>query len=306
MGNEQAARPGGAATHDDRHVPPRAPAAEPADAAPLQDAAAPAGTPSGDAAPDVHRHTVPDPVVEAEGIAMAFGSNTLFRDVSFQVERGEVFVILGGSGCGKSTLLKMLIGLYEPTAGQSRILGEDLHAAGGDARRALLAKLGVMWQSGALFGSMTLLENVMLPLEEHTRLPAAAREQVARVKLGLVGLSDAADRLPAEISGGMAKRAGIARAMALDPPVLFLDEPSAGLDPITSAGLDQLIKDLARDLGTTFVVVTHELQSILAIGDRCIMLDKQAKGMIAAGDPRELRDHATHPTVRAFFRREAT
>ena len=294
--DQQTPRPGGAVP-DDR--------AWDAPAAPAQDAAAPAGTPQGDAAPDVHRREVRDPVVEAEGIAMAFGSNTLFRDVSFGVERGEVFVILGGSGCGKSTLLKMLIGLYEPTAGRSRILGQDLHAAESDARRALLAKLGVMWQSGALFGSMTLLENVMLPLEEHTRLPPAAREEVARVKLGLVGLSDAADRLPAEISGGMAKRAGIARAMALDPRVLFLDEPSAGLDPITSAGLDQLIKDLARDLGTTFVVVTHELQSILAIGDRCIMLDKQAKGMIAEGDPRELRDHATHPTVRAFFRREA-
>lgn len=254
---------------------------------------------------DIHRKQVRHPVVETRGLTMAFGSNVLFRDVTFGVEKGEVFVILGGSGCGKSTLLKLLIGLYQPSEGEIRILGEDLGAASGRARRDLLSRLGVMWQSGALFGSMTLLENVMLPLEEHTRLPRAAREEVARVKLGLVGLSEAADRLPAEISGGMAKRAGIARAMALDPPLLFLDEPSAGLDPITSAGLDQLIKDLARDLGTTFVVVTHELQSILAIGDRCIMLDKQAKGMIAEGDPRELRDHATHPTVRAFFRREA-
>jgi phospholipid/cholesterol/gamma-HCH transport system ATP-binding protein len=152
---------------------------------------------------------------------------------------------------------------------------------------------------------MTLSENVELPLEEHTDLPRPAREALARAKLGLVGLGDAAGLLPAEISGGMAKRAGIARAMALDPPLLILDEPSAGLDPITSAGLDKLILDIARSTGTTFVVVTHELQSILAIGDRCIMLDKEARGMIAMGKPRELRDTATHPTVRSFFRREA-
>jgi phospholipid/cholesterol/gamma-HCH transport system ATP-binding protein len=243
-------------------------------------------------------------MIRVHDLAMRFGSRTLFEHVGFEVRRGEVFVILGGSGCGKSTLLKLLIGLYEPSEGQIAVLGQDIQDPDRRAHMALLRRIGVMWQSGALFGSMTLLENVMLPLEEHTDLPRAARERVARVKLGLVGLSDAADRLPAEISGGMAKRAGIARAMALDPPLLFLDEPSAGLDPITSAGLDQLIKDLARDLGTTFVVVTHELQSIMAIGDRCIMLDKDAKGMIAEGDPRRLRDEATHPTVRAFFRRE--
>ena len=244
-------------------------------------------------------------VLTAEGVAMRFGARTIFKDVSFEVRRGEVFVILGGSGCGKSTLLKLLIGLMPPTQGEIRVLEGDWTALEGEARRALLRRIGVMWQSGALLGSLTLAENVMLPIEAHTRLPQAARALVASAKLGLVGLGDAQDRLPAEISGGMLKRAGIARAMALDPEILFLDEPSAGLDPITSAGLDALILSLARETGTTFVVVTHELQSILAIGDRCIMLDKEAQGMIAEGDPKRLREESEHPTVRAFFRREA-
>jgi phospholipid/cholesterol/gamma-HCH transport system ATP-binding protein len=244
-------------------------------------------------------------VIEADGLSAGFGGQALFRDVSFEVRRGEVFVILGGSGCGKSTLLKLMIGLVPPMAGRVSILGTDVWRTEGRGRLELLKRIGVMWQQGALFGSQTLLENVEMPLAEHTTLRQAARSEVARVKLGLVGLSEAAARLPSEVSGGMLKRAGIARALALDPQILFLDEPSAGLDPITSAGLDELIRDLARSLGTTFVVVTHELASILAIGDRCIMLDREAKGMIAEGDPRRLRDESAHPTVRAFFRREA-
>jgi phospholipid/cholesterol/gamma-HCH transport system ATP-binding protein len=246
-----------------------------------------------------------DTVISVENLAVSFGPRTIFKDVSFEVKRGEVFIILGGSGCGKSTLLKALIGIVPIAAGSAEILDVDLAQADAEGRIALLQRIGVMWQSGALFGNMTLSENVELPLEEHTDLPRPAREALARAKLGLVGLGDAAGLLPAEISGGMAKRAGIARAMALDPPLLILDEPSAGLDPITSAGLDKLILDIARSTGTTFVVVTHELQSILAIGDRCIMLDKEAQGMIATGKPRDLRDTGTHPTVRAFFRREA-
>ncbi|MGG5811338.1 ABC transporter ATP-binding protein [Falsiroseomonas sp. CW058] len=244
-------------------------------------------------------------VIEVRDVTAAFGANVLFRGVSFDVRAGEVFVILGGSGCGKSTLLKLMIGLVPPAKGRISILGTDMWSTEGAARLALLKRIGVMWQQGALFGSQTLQENVEMPLAEHTTLPAAARAEVARAKLGLVGLSEAANRLPSQVSGGMLKRAGIARALALDPPVLFLDEPSAGLDPITSAGLDALIRDLARSLGTTFVVVTHELASILAIGDRCIMLDREAKGMIAEGSPQRLHDESTHPTVRAFFRREA-
>lgn len=249
------------------------------------------------------------PVIVAERLVQRFGTRTIFRDVSFQVCPGEVFVILGGSGCGKSTLMKQLIGLLPPTSGRIAVGGHVITGPDGDAgREAMRGGIGVMFQSGALFGSMTLLENVMLPLEIFTDLPADARAAVARVKLALVGLAEAASLMPSEISGGMAKRAGIARAMALDPPLLFLDEPSAGLDPITSAGLDRLILDLRRDTGVTFVVVTHELASIMAIADRCLMLDRNAYpdggGVIAEGDPRRLRDESEHRTVRAFFRRE--
>ncbi len=239
-------------------------------------------------------------VVSVRDVAQRFGARVIFEHVSLEVARGDVFVILGTSGCGKSTLMKQIIGLLPPSAGRIEVLGHDMYGARGDVLRGI----GVMFQSGALFGSMTLLENVMLPLEMYTALPREGREAVARVKLGLVGLADAATLLPDEISGGMAKRAGIARALALDPPLLFLDEPSAGLDPSTSAGLDALILELRAALGVTFVVVTHELQSILAIADRCIMLDRAARGMIAEGDPKRLRDTGTDPTVRAFFRRQ--
>lgn len=244
-------------------------------------------------------------LISVQGVTIAYGDHVVQRGISFDVRRGEVFVILGGSGCGKSSLLKTMIGLYRPAAGRILYDGDDIVTAEGDDRLRLLRKFGVMYQSGALFGSMTVLENVRLPLDEFTDLGGSEKELVAAAKLNQVGLLDAAARKPSALSGGMQKRAGIARAMALDPGILFLDEPSAGLDPITSAGLDRTIRELSRGLGITFVVVTHELPSIYAIADRCVMLDARTKTMIAEGRPADLRDHAKDPYVRQFFLRQA-
>lgn len=241
-------------------------------------------------------------VIELEHVDAGYPGVRILQDVSFTVNKGEVFVLLGGSGCGKSTIMRHMIGLNAVQGGVLRVLGMEMNRRNRDR---ILRRIGVMYQSGALFGSMTCLQNVMLPLEEFSRLRRNERIAKARELLAQVGLADAEDKMPSEISGGMKKRVAIARALALEPEIIFLDEPSAGLDPITSSALDDLILRIRRERGTTFVVVTHELPSIFKIADRCAMFDKARKGMIAIGTPAELRDSSGDPFVKAFFSRSS-
>ncbi len=243
------------------------------------------------------------PVIVVENLTARFGDNTIFENVSFTVYKGEILVILGGSGCGKSTLLKHIIGLYKPYAGKVVVNGVDIAAASEEQLRQVRMRFGVLFQAGALLGSMTVAENVALPLSEYTDLSPSAINLVVKMKLGMVTLSGYENHLPSEISGGMKKRAGLARAMALDPTILFFDEPSAGLDPITSVELDNLIKSINAGMNTTMVIVTHELESIYTIAHRIIMLDKEARGIIAEGDPRVLKDQSTDQRVHNFFNR---
>ena len=239
-----------------------------------------------------------DPLITVRDLVMGWGSTVLLEGASFDVARGEVFAILGGSGCGKSTLLRYLTGLDQPKSGTITIEG-----VGTPSLEVGRPAYGVMFQSGALFGSMTVGQNVALSLTEWTDLPPEAVEAVVRAKLRLVGLQGFENHAPSEISGGMKKRAAIARAMALEPSLLFLDEPSAGLDPVSAVELDELILTLSDALGLTVVIVTHELESIFKIAKRCIMLDKISKSILARGDPRELRDHSEDPQVHHFFNR---
>lgn len=243
------------------------------------------------------------PAIAVRGLTMAYGDFVLQRDLDFTVGTGDIFVIMGKSGCGKSTLLRHMIGLNEPAQGEVIYGPESFTRAGPERRKEILRRVGVLYQSGALWSSMTLIENVSLPLGEFTDLDPASIHEIARLKLALVGLAGFEDYYPADISGGMQKRAGLARAMALDPEILFFDEPSAGLDPISSRLLDNLIVELRDSLGATIVVVTHELASIFAIATNSVFLDVGSRTMIATGVPTELRDHSSDPRVRRFLRR---
>jgi phospholipid/cholesterol/gamma-HCH transport system ATP-binding protein len=234
---------------------------------------------------------------------MAYGSFVVMKDINAKIKRGEVFVIMGGSGCGKSTLLRHMIGLKQPAKGDVLYDGAPFWQSSEEARQERLRRFGVLFQSGALWSSMTLAENITLPLGEYTDLSPGDITDIARLKLALVGLKGFEDYYPAEISGGMCKRAGLARAMALDPEILFFDEPSAGLDPISSRNLDELILQLRDTLGATFVVVTHELASIFTIADNAVFLDPNTRTMRANGSPREMLKHSTDPAVQEFLTR---
>lgn len=246
-----------------------------------------------------------DIVVSARDLSTGYDDFVVHRHLNFEVSRGEIFVILGGSGCGKSTLLKHLIGLNPPLAGEIFINGRNLGLASQEERLEIMQGFGVLYQSGALFSSMTLEENVALPLRTFTKLSKRVVDSMAKVKLSVVDLQGFEEFMPGEISGGMKKRAGLARAMALDPEVLFFDEPSAGLDPISSAELDQLILSLREETGVTMIIVTHELDSIFTIADRVIILDKESGGIIEQGDPRDLRENSKNEWVRRFLNRDS-
>ena len=244
--------------------------------------------------------------IKIEHLEARYGDKVILHDVSCEVRRGEVFAIVGGSGCGKTTLLRHMIGLLRPAAGRVLIEGDDVAAADEEQLQRIQQRFGVSFQAGALFGSLTLGQNIALPLEEYTNLPPDMIALLVRMKLAMVHLDGFEEFMVSELSGGMKKRAALARALALDPRILFFDEPSAGIDPITSVELDELIVQVNRSLGTTIVVVSHELPSIFTIATRCIMLDPTTKSIIADGPPLELKEKHPDPRVHAFFNRQPT
>lgn len=246
-----------------------------------------------------------DECLRVENMMVRYGETLVLDDVSFRVKRGERFIIMGGSGSGKSTLLRHMIGLESPESGKVVIENIDMTGTDEETFMNLLKKIGVLFQSSALIGSMTVGENVALPIDEHLRLEKHLVPTIVRMKLAMVGLACFEQYLPSEISGGMKKRAGLARALALNPEILFLDEPSAGLDPVTAAEIDELILHINKTLGTTIVIVTHDLDSIFAVGQRVILLDSSTKNIIAQGNPYEIRDSHKNPEVRKFFRRKS-
>jgi len=254
----------------------------------------------------VLQNTDPDAHITVQDLTMAYGEFVIQRDLNFTVRRGDIFIIMGGSGCGKSTLLRHLIGLKAPATGRVLFDGISYWESLPAEQQRIKRGFGVSFQSGALWSSLTLAENVALPLGEYTDLAPADIAEVVSLKLSLVGLAAFGEFYPAEISGGMQKRAALARAMALDPEILFFDEPSAGLDPISSRRLDNLILELRDSLGTSIVVVTHELASIFAIASKAVFLDAETRTMIATGDPRTLRDESPDPRVRQFLNRGET
>ncbi len=247
--------------------------------------------------------TAADMPIVVEDVTIAYGATVIQRDLNFAVRRGEIFVIMGGSGCGKTTVMRCLSGLKAPKQGRVLLDGVSFWEAGADQQASLSRRLGVVYQQGALWSTMTLAENVSLPLQMHTDLSGADVRALASLKLALVGLAGFEDYYPSEISGGMRKRAGVARALALDPELLFFDEPSAGLDPVTSSLLDELIQQLRDSLGATMVLVTHELPSIFAIADNSVFLDAETRTMIASGDPKRLVHEAEDQKIRDFLTR---
>ncbi len=242
-------------------------------------------------------------IISVRDLDMGYGSLLVMRDLTFTVNEGDIFIVMGGSGCGKSTLLRILIGLKEPSKGQVLYNNVSFWEADSEERQRIMKRFGILYQSGALWSSMTLAENIILPLEQYTRLSSRQMREIASLKLSLVGLAGFEDFYPSEISGGMRKRAGIARAMVLDPDILFLDEPSAGLDPVSARLLDDLILDLREALGTTIVVVTHELASIFTVGNNSIFLDVDRRTMTARGDPKKLLAESNDPTLCRFLTR---